>query len=41
MYSYVDPCPHCEQTKLVVYWGKNRGGTQRLRGKDCNKTLTV
>ena len=40
MYDYADPCPHCQRTKPVVYWRKNRGGTQRLRCKDCNKTFT-
>jgi transposase-like protein len=40
MYDTVEPCPHCQQTKPVVYWGKNRGGTQRLRCRACNKTFT-
>jgi transposase-like protein len=41
MYDTVEPCPHCQQTKPVVYWGKNRGGSQRLRCRECNKTFTL
>ena len=40
MYDTVEPCPTCQQTQPVVYWGKNSGGTQRLRCPDCNKTFT-
>ena len=40
MYDTVEPCPRCHQTKPVVYWGKNRGGTQRLRCKACDQTFT-
>ena len=39
-YDCVDPCPQCQQTKPVLYWGNNRGGTQRLRCKDANKSFT-
>ena len=40
MYDTVEPCPHCQQTKPVLYWGKNRGATQRRRCKDGNQTFT-
>jgi len=40
MYDYAPPCPRCQQVKPVLYWGKNRSGTQRLRCRDGNKTFT-
>ncbi len=33
-------CPPCHQAEAVYRFGYNRGGTQRLRCKDCNKTFT-
>ena len=40
MYAHVEACPLCQQTKPVVHWSKNRGGTKRYRCKDCQKTFT-
>ena len=33
-------CPHCRQVEPVVRFGFNRGGTQKLRCKDCRKVFT-
>ena len=40
MYDTVEPCRYCQQSQPVVYWGKNRGGSQRLRCQSCNRTFT-
>ena len=40
MYDTVEPCLYCQQRQPVVYWGKNRGGTQRFRGRDGKRTFT-
>jgi transposase-like protein len=41
MYDVVESCPFCGQNKPVVYWSKNRGGTQRYRCNACHKTFTA
>jgi transposase-like protein len=40
MVASVICCPSCQQAGPVVKHGTNRGGTARLRCKDCRKTFT-
>ena len=40
MVSEIYTCPACQRAEPVVRFGFNRGGTQRLRCKDCRKTWT-
>ena len=40
MVSEIYTCPDCQKAEPVVRFGFNRGGTQRLRCKDCGKTWT-
>jgi transposase-like protein len=41
MYYTSPPCPFCQQTQPIVYWGTNESKTRRFRCKDCNKTFTT
>ena len=38
MVTKVYACPFCEQVESVVRFGFTRGGRQRLRCKECQKT---
>ncbi len=40
MVSEIYKCPTCQKAEPVVRFGFNRGGTQRLRCKECRKTWT-
>jgi transposase-like protein len=41
MISIPISCPHCQQSKDVVKFGKTKFQTQRFRCKACNKTFAT
>ena len=34
-------CPHCQQARPVVKYGKTCAGTQRAKCNDCRKTFSL
>jgi transposase-like protein len=41
MITFTIACPHCQQTKPVVKFGKTGSGTQRALCNNCKKTFAV
>ena len=41
MITFTVACPHCQQTKPVVKYGKTDSGTQRAKCNACNKTSAL